>query len=81
MLSKEKMFKITSVVMESGCKKYILYRDLGWLRLILVGSRYSQVGKFDSMRDAMSMMNTLYQVEANSCTKSKEVQVWPKKEE
>lgn len=77
MLSKEKMFKITSVVMESGCTKYILYKNLGWMHCILTGSRFVVLGKFDSLSSARVEMNKLYEIEANSCMKSKEKHVWP----
>lgn len=77
MKSKEEMFKITSVIMQSGCTKYILYRNLGWVHAILFGSRYVEIGKFDSVQEAGQFMNTLYQIEANSCMKSKEKHVWP----
>lgn len=78
--SKEKMFKITSVVMESGCTKYLLYRNHGIMHMIFFGTRYSIAGKFDSMEGAMECLNSLYQREANSCTKSKEVKIWPMEE-
>jgi hypothetical protein len=80
MIAKDKMFKITSVIMESGCKKFILYRNFGWGHLLFLGSRYGEVGKFDSLKAATTRMDELYQNEANSCIKSKEIEVWPKKE-
>lgn len=80
MKSKEKMFKITTVVMESGCRKYILYRNFGIMNLILFGTRYGISGTFDSFSDAMCGLNSLYQIEANSCKKSKECKVWPVEE-
>lgn len=77
MLSKEKMFKITSVIMESGCTKFLLYKNDGWLRLIYSGSRYRLIGKYHTFKDAELQLNTLYILEANSCMKSKEKHVWP----
>jgi len=77
MLSKEKMFKITSVIMESGCTKYFLYRNEGWLHFICCGSRYMRVGKYDTLHGAVQQLNTLYMLEANSCIKSREKHIWP----
>lgn len=77
MLSKEKMFKITSVVMESGCTKYLVYRNLGWTHAILNGTRYVQVGKHDKLSEAAEQVNKLYEIETNSCMKSKEKHIWP----
>ena len=77
MLSKEKMFKITSVVMESGCTKYILYKNFGLLNLICMGSKYREIGKYHTLEDAKSQMDVLYILEANACMKSKEKPIWP----
>lgn len=77
MLSKEKMFKITSVVMESGCTKYILYQNFGWLNLLCMGSRYREIGKYHTVESAKAQVNLLYTLAANSCMKSKEKQIWP----
>lgn len=81
MLAKDKLFRITEVEMESGCKKFILYKYFGWWHVVMNGSRYGMISHYNSFSDARSAVDQKYISYANSCTKSEEVQVWPIKEE